>query len=92
MRIQSCVGTLSGTGVGVLAILIWMLTLQPHSGAELSDYLFPMSALILELIYDPAQSIPVPLWYGGALLQWVIAGAVVDILRRAFRRQPLTRP
>ena len=80
-------GTLCGIGVGVLAIVIWMLTFQPHGGVELSHNLFPLSALILERIYYPTQSIPVPLWYGGALLQWLVVGAVVDLLRRAFRRK-----
>jgi sterol desaturase/sphingolipid hydroxylase (fatty acid hydroxylase superfamily) len=86
MHIRPYIGTLCGIGVGVLAIVIWMLTFQPHGGVELSHYLFPVSGLILERIYYPAQSIPVPLWYGGALLQWLVVGVVVDLLRRAFRR------
>jgi hypothetical protein len=43
------------------------------------------SGLFLKQTY-PAKSIPGPLWYGGALLQWVILGAVVDFLRRTFRK------
>ena len=70
----------------MLAIVIWMLTLQPHGGVELSRYLFPLSGLILERMY-PAQSIPVPLWYGVALLQWIVLGALVDLLGRVFRRE-----
>jgi len=87
MSIRPYIGTVCGFGVGVLAIIIWMLTFQPHGGVELSHFLFPVSALILERIYYPAYSIPVPLWYGGALLQWLAIGAVVDLLRRAFRRE-----
>jgi hypothetical protein len=87
MRIRPYIVTVCGFGVGVLAIVMWMLTFQPHGGVELSHFLFPVSALILERIYYPAQSIPVPLWYGGALLQWLVVGAVVDLLRRAFRRE-----
>ena len=79
-------GTLCGLGAGVLAIVIWMLTFEPHGGVELSRYLFPLSRLILGRMY-PAQSIPVPLWYGGALLQWLAFGAVIDLLRRAIRRK-----
>ena len=86
MHIRPYIGTLCGIAVGVLAVVIWMVTFQPHGGVELSRYLFPLSAFILERMY-PAQSIPVPLWYGGALLQWVILGAVVDLLRRVFRRE-----
>jgi hypothetical protein len=63
-----------------------MLTFRPHGGVELSRCLFPLSAFILERMY-PAQSIPVALWYGGALLQWVILGVLVDLLRTAFRRE-----
>ena len=86
MRIRPYFGIVCGIGVGVLAIVIWMLTFQPHGGVELSRYLFPLSAFILERMY-PAQSIPVSLWYGGALLQWLLVGALVDLLRRVFRRE-----
>lgn len=51
----------------------------------LQGYLFLLSALLLERIY-PTLSIPVPLWYRGALLQWLVVGATVDLLRRVFRR------
>jgi len=63
-----------------------MLTFEPHGGVELSRYLFPLSALVLHRMY-PAASIPVPLWYGGALFQWVAVGALTDLLRRGFRRK-----
>jgi hypothetical protein len=72
--------------IGMVAIVIWMLTFQPHGGVELSRYLFPLSTFILEQVY-PAQSIPVPLWYGGALLQWVAVGTLFDFLHRVFRRE-----
>jgi hypothetical protein len=87
MSIRPFIGTLCGIGVGVSAIGIWMVTFQPHGDVELSRYLFPLNALILERIYYPTQSIPVPLWYGGALLQWLAIGALIDLLRRLFRRQ-----
>jgi hypothetical protein len=86
MRIRPYFGTLRGFGVGVLAVIIWMLTFQPHGGVELSRYLFPLSASILERVY-PTQSIPVSFWYGGALLQRLILGAFVDLLQRVFRRE-----
>ena len=86
MRIRPYIGILCGFGVGVLPVIIWMLTFQPHGGVELSRYLFPLSALVLERVY-PTQSIPVSLWYGGALLQWLVVGALVDLLRRVFRRE-----
>lgn len=85
MGVRPFIGTLCGTALGVVAIIIWMLTFEPHGGPELSRYLFPLSALALGRLY-PAQSIPVPLWYGVALFQWIILGAVVDLLRRGFRR------
>ena len=70
----------------MLAVIIWMLTFQPHGGVELSMYLFPLSAVVLDRMY-PAQSIPVPLWYAGALFQWLAVGGLVDLLRRVFRRE-----
>ncbi len=88
MSIRPYFWTMCGLGVGVVAIGIWMLTFQPHGGVELSMYLFPLSVLILEYSY-PAQSIPVPLWYGGALLQWLVVGAIVDCLRKVFRGDSL---
>ena len=86
IHIQPYFGTLCGVTVGLLAIVIWMVRFEPHGGVELSRYLFPLSALILERRY-PAQSIPVPHWYDGALLQWVVLGMIVDLLCRTFRRE-----
>jgi hypothetical protein len=84
MDLRPYAGTLSGIGIGLLAIVIWMLTFQPHGGVELSWCLFPLNAIVLERLY-PAQSIPASLWYGGALLQWTALGACVDVFRRAFQ-------
>jgi hypothetical protein len=86
MHIRAFIGTLCGIAVGVLTIVIWMLTFEPHGGVELSRYLFPLSAPILECIY-PAQSIPVLVWYATAFIQWLLLGVIVDLLRRVFRRQ-----
>src|SRR5258706_15549899 len=86
MHLRPYLGSLCGFGVGVIAIGIWMLTFEPHGSVELSRYLFPLNAIILERMY-PAQSIPVPLWYGGALLQWLVLGGLVDLLRRVLRRE-----
>ena len=86
MHIRPFIGTLVGAAIGLLAIVIWIATFEPHGGPELSHYLFPGSAILLERMF-PTRSIPVPLWYGGALLHWVIPGVLVDLLRRAFRRE-----
>ena len=86
MSIRPFIGTLVGAAIGLLAIVIWMATFEPHGGPELSHYLFPGSAILLERMF-PTRSIPVPLWYGGALLHWVIPGVLVDLLRRVFRRE-----
>jgi hypothetical protein len=85
MHIRPHIGRLGGIAAGVLAVIVWMVTFQPHGGVELSRYLFPLSACILERIY-PTPPIPVALWYGGALLQWVSLGVLVDLLRKAFRK------
>jgi len=90
MSIRPYFAALCGFGIGVVAIFIWMLTFQPHGGVELSRelsrYLFPVSAFILERMYR-AKSILVPLWYGGVLLQWLVVGAFIHLLRRVFRRE-----
>ena len=84
MRIRPYIGTLAGIVVGGLAILLWLLTFQPHGGVELSPYLFPLSRPILDHLY-PTESIPVVLFYSSALLQWVLFGALIDLLRKPFR-------
>ena len=86
MHLRGYIGTVCGIAVGVLAIIIWMLTFDPHGGVEFSRYLFPLSALVLKRIY-PAQSIPVPIWYGAAFVQWLCLGVLVDLLRRVLRRR-----
>jgi len=86
MHIRAFIGTLCGIAVGVLAIVIWMLTFEPHGGVELSRFLFPFSAPILDRIY-PTQSIPVLVWYGTAFIQWLLLGVLVDLLRLVFRRR-----
>jgi len=86
MSVRPFIGTLVGTAIGLLAIIIWIVTFEPHGGPELSHYLFPGSAILLERLF-PTRSIPVSLWYGGALLHWAVPGLLVDLLRGAFRRE-----
>lgn len=85
-HLRAFTGTLCGFLIGILAIAVWVLTFEPHGGPELSHYLFPLSAAILGYIY-PNTSIPVAVWYGGALLQWIALGVLVDLLRSAFPRK-----
>jgi len=81
MKIRRYFGTLCGLILGVLSLLIWILTFEPHGGPELSWYLFPISRLVLDWLF-PRESIPAVLWFGGALLQWIVLGAAVDLLRQ----------
>ena len=86
MHIRPFIGTLSCTALGVLALIVWIVTFEPHGGVELSRYLFPLSAVIIERPY-PTESPPLILFYSSALLQWVLVGLLVDLLRRFFRRE-----
>jgi hypothetical protein len=86
MKLRPYIATSCGIGVGVLAVVVWMLTFQPHGGVELSRYLFPLTVAVLERVY-PAQPIPVAIWFGGAVFQWVAIGALVDLIRRVVRRE-----
>jgi hypothetical protein len=70
---------------GLAAMALWMLTFSPHGGVELSAYLFPLAKFVLVRLYR-TQAIPVGMWYGGALLQWVLLGAVIDVVRATMRR------
>ena len=74
-----------GSCVGLCAIALWVLTFSPHGGVELSAYLFPLARFLLARLYS-TQSIPAEMWYGGALLQWVLLGAAVDVVRAIVRR------
>ena len=78
-------GTKCGLFGGLAAIALWMLTFSPHGGVDLSAFLFPLSRVVFQWLY-PTQSVPVGMWYGGALLQWVLIGALVDALRLIVRR------
>jgi hypothetical protein len=73
-------GTLAGAVFGVLAVVVWMITLEPHGGEEWSRYLFPLSGWVLASLY-PSEPVPVLLWYGGALLHWIVPGLLIDGLR-----------
>ena len=77
--------TILGSIASVLAVLVWVITFQPHGGVELSAYLFPVSRLLLQWIY-PHESIPPTIWYVSALLHWFFIGASVDIVRYVTRR------
>jgi hypothetical protein len=85
VSVRPFIGTLVGTAISLIAIVVWLVTFEPHGGPELSHYLFPGSAILLERMF-PSRSIPVPLWYSGALLHWVFPGLLVDLLRTVFRR------
>ena len=79
-------GTLCGFYVGLAAITLWMATFSGHGGSFVSAYLFPLSRAAFAWLY-PAQSVPVLMWYVGALLQWVLIGALVDVARVGIRRR-----
>jgi hypothetical protein len=36
MRIRPFIGTLVGVAIGLLAIIVWLVTFEPHGGPELS--------------------------------------------------------
>ncbi|OAI45923.1 hypothetical protein AYO44_12255 [Planctomycetaceae bacterium SCGC AG-212-F19] len=80
-------GTLVGAVLGVVALVAWVATFDPHGGREFSLYLFPLSRWTLAALY-PNQSIPPLLWFGGAFVQWLLLGFIFDIvvaLRHARR-------
>lgn len=65
------IGTISGTVLGVIGIVIWAITFEPHGGLDLSWYLFPLSRLVLEACYT-GRSVPVSLMFAAAVLQWTM--------------------
>ena len=72
--------TILGGLVSLVAVLTWIATFEPHGGVELSGYLFPAWSWLAGVLFT-GRSVPVPVWYGGALLHWVLLGALVDFLR-----------
>ena len=66
--------TLLGTVIGIAAIVIWMMTFDPHGGVELSGFLFPISSSLLSSVVFPHESVPVLIWYLGAFFQWFCLG------------------
>jgi len=85
VRIHAYLGTLIGTGVGMLALMIWLLTFEPHGGPEYSRWLFPAARPLLDALY-PQQAPPMPVFFFAALVHWLLPGVLVDLLRAAFRR------
>ncbi|MDB5290112.1 MAG: hypothetical protein JWL69_1353 [Phycisphaerales bacterium] len=82
--------TAYGTVVGLVAFAVWAFTFSPHGGIELSAFLFPISAFVLEHAY-PSQPKPALLWFGGAIFQWALIGAAIDVARAIARRRKSRR-
>jgi hypothetical protein len=80
------IGTIVGAILGVILIMIWMVTYEPHGGMNLSFYLFPISALILAFAFE-GKDVPVVLWYVGAFLQWLSIGIAFDFIAYLIRRK-----
>lgn len=81
--------TLGGL-VGLASVVAWIVTFEPHGNVELSAYLFPAWSWLAGVLFA-GRSIPVPVWYGGALLHWVVLGVVVDVIRELRRRHAQRR-
>jgi hypothetical protein len=90
-RASKFLGTRIGAGAGVLAICVWMVTFAKEGDVELSRFLFPISAMLLERhYYSAGEAIPPMLRYSGALLHWLLPGIAFDLgraIRRAARRE-----
>jgi hypothetical protein len=80
MKIRPYLGTLGGLVLGLFAISLWAVTFQPHGGVELSSFLLPASRPVFDRLY-PNESVPVFAWFGFGVVQWVIAGTMVDLIR-----------
>src|SRR5688572_12110450 len=78
----TCVGVV----LSVCAVALWIATFEPHGGAELSWFLFPIARLVLDFLFRGKDIDPV-LWYGSAVLQWAAVGALLDLGRWLARRR-----
>ena len=78
--------TILGGMASLAAVLVWIVTFKSHGGVELSAYLFPAWSWLARALFA-GRSLPALIWYGGALLHWVVPGAVVDIFRELHRRR-----
>lgn len=90
VRIQPYLGTLLGTGIGMIAVMVWLLTFEPHGGPEYSGWLFPAARPLLDALY-PQQAPPMPVFFFAALGQWLLPGVVVDLLRALLGRKSAKR-
>lgn len=82
--------TILGGLVGPVAVLLWIATFEPHGGVELSGCLFPAWSWLSRVLFA-GRSVPAPVWYGGAVLHWVVLGALVDFFRELRRRHAQRR-
>ena len=78
--------TILGGIAATVTTLVWIVTFKPHGGSEYSAYLFPLWSWLARALFA-GRSVPVLIWYGGALLHWVVLGAAVDIVREAHLRR-----
>jgi hypothetical protein len=85
VRIQPYLGTLLGMILGMIAVMVWLLTFEPHGGPEYSRWLFPAARPLLDALY-PQQAPPMPVFFFAALGHWLLPGVLVDLVRAAFRR------
>ena len=84
-RIRPYLGTISGTALGIVTVVVWMLTFNMRPDADYSWELFPLSCWVLGRdLYSPIY-VPFAVWYCAAFLQWLLAGISADLLRWIFR-------
>lgn len=91
VRIQPYLGTLLGTGIGMIAVLLWLLTFEPHGGPEYSRYLFPAAQPLLAAAYGQ-EAPPVPVFFFAALGHWLLPGVAVDLVRALVGRKSPPSP
>lgn len=80
MKHRRFLGTYCGIAAGLIAIIIWLITFEPHSGSGNSISLFPLAARLLNATF-PNQSIPLIIWFISGFLLWVLIGVVIDLYR-----------
>ena len=82
--------TIAGGALGIVAVLVWMATFEPHGGVNLSPYLFPLLPRMWDLVF-PAVSVPAVIVYATMLVYWPLVGWVLDVIRHALSRLKLTK-
>ena len=72
--------SIGGFSLGIVAVLVWVFTFEPHGNVELSGVLFPGVQPVLTWAF-PNGDTPMSWFFAMAVAHWLIPGVLIDLIR-----------